>query len=141
MRHLACPCKFRVYQPLEEYRDVCPYILVTVDGAHPHPIPLPVKPPPRVRETMFKLLHNLEEDLPDVTPRRFLRHPTLKTYLRGQFPHSACPTLSYIHSSLANRSLLKSYIIQAKKDRFPFGTGWEGVHIPYWWLNLTYSIL
>lgn len=41
MLHLPCATKFQVFEPLEQYRDDCPYILVTVSGEYPHPIPLP----------------------------------------------------------------------------------------------------
>jgi hypothetical protein len=126
MMHLSCKCKFRVFQPTEEYRQACPYVLIITNGDHHHPIPLPMKTPLRIREIVLQLLRSIQEDLPDITPRRFLRHPTVKSYLHNQFPHKVCPTLSDLHSSLANRSHLKTYILQTKQKRFPFGTGWQG---------------
>jgi hypothetical protein len=96
-------------------------------GIHNHPIPLPSKTPPFIRETVFKLLRNLGEDLPDITPRRFLRHPTIKSFLRDRFPDNHLPTLSHLHISLANKDHLKAYINQVKLDSFPQGTGWEGL--------------
>ncbi|KAG6820196.1 hypothetical protein H0H92_001964, partial [Tricholoma furcatifolium] len=42
-------------------------------------------------------------------------------------PEVPSPTLSDLHVSLANRERLKYYIDEVKKERFPLGTGWEGV--------------
>lgn len=82
-----------------------------------------------VWDIIFELLSNLDEDLADMTACRFLRHTTVKAYLQNQFPHSVCPPLSELHSSLANRSHLKAYIIQEKDKHFPFGTGWQGTYL------------
>ena len=128
--NLSCETKFRMYEPLEEYRQECPYILITVKGEHPHPIPLPQKTPPAIRSDIFNLLASLDEDLPDLTPRRFLRHSTTKVYLRQRFPGVLQPTLIDLHVSLANRAHLGSYIEQAKGKHFPAGTGWEGLSRP-----------
>ncbi|KAJ6588090.1 hypothetical protein B0H19DRAFT_921880 [Mycena capillaripes] len=124
--HLECRCRFRVYEPVEDYRIACPFLLVISQGVHSHPIPLPEKTPPRIRGEIFKLLEGLGEDLPDITPRSFLRHPTLLSYLRQKFPGIQTPTLSHLHSSLANRAHLSAYIEQAKKIHFPKGTDWKG---------------
>ena len=62
MMNLSCETKFRVYEPLEEYHQECPYILVTVKGEHPHPIPLSQKTPPAIRSDIFNLLASLDED-------------------------------------------------------------------------------
>lgn len=127
MQHLECDVKLHVIEPHVEYRKSCPWILVTSKGAHAHPIPFPQKTPPAVREELFRLLNTLPDDLADLTPRRFLRHPILKAYLRDRFPSQIMPALSDLHVSLANRSHLKAYIEQAKKDSYPCGTGWEGM--------------
>lgn len=127
MCHLSCKTKFRVFEPCKDNRERCPYILVTVSGEHPHPVPLPQKTPPSIRSKIFQLLESLEEDLPDLTPRKFLRHPIVKSYLHQCFPDAQhIPTLIDLHVSLANRAHLDSYIIQAKATHFPAGTGWEG---------------
>jgi hypothetical protein len=128
MKHLKCSTKFRIFEPLEEWRTNCPYILVTISGKHPHPIPLPLKTPPSIRKEILRLLGSVGEDLPDLTPRRFLRHPILKDYLQQHFPNAQPPpTLSNLHVSLANRDHLNVYIETAKKHCFPAGTGWEGL--------------
>jgi len=127
MTVLTCTCKFRIFEPIEEFRQVCPYVLVTIQGPHTHPIPLPTKTLTNVKEKIFGLLDNLAEDLADMTPRRFIRHPTVKAYLRTMFEGVPCPTLSDLHISLANRSHLDAYILQAKEIYFPSGTGWKGV--------------
>ena len=65
-------------------------------------------------------------DLADLTPRRFLRHPLLKNYLREKLLEVPSPTLSDLHVSLANRERLNWYISEAKSLHFPDGTGWQG---------------
>ena len=45
----------------------CPYILVTILGVHPHPVPLPLKTPPSIRKEILRLLGSVDEDLPDLT--------------------------------------------------------------------------
>ncbi|KAJ7122259.1 hypothetical protein C8R44DRAFT_622063 [Mycena epipterygia] len=109
MERLKCEVKFRVFEPLEEFRSECPYVLITPSGAHTHPIPLPTKTPSTIRTQVFQLLEELSEDLPDITPRRFLRHPIVRSFLAGRFPH------------------IPTYIKQIKELHCPFGTGWEAI--------------
>jgi hypothetical protein len=126
MTRLPCSSLVRVYEPLEEYRSACPCILVVCHGAHPHPIPQPLKTPPLIRLQIFKLLASLGQDLADLTPRRFLRHITVCAYLRECLPHIQLPSLSNLHVSLSNREHLRAYIDKARVKAFPEGTGWEG---------------
>jgi hypothetical protein len=142
MLRLHCAVKFRIFDPLPAYRKSCPYTLVIDHGIHPHPIPLPQKTPPVLRSEIFGLLENMKDDLPDLTSRRFLRHPVLKAYLSTRFPEIAVPTLSDLHVSLANRSHLKSYINIAKEEHFPAGTGWEGklIHSHSTYVSHKYNI-
>ncbi|KAG6847309.1 hypothetical protein H0H93_008916, partial [Arthromyces matolae] len=124
--HLTCGVKVRAYEPLEEHRRACPWILVTVAGIHRHPIPLPEKTPSKVQRELGTILDSVGESLADLTPRRFLRHPVLKDYLRRRFPTVTSPTLTDLHISLANHEHLAYFIDLAKKKQFPVGTGWEG---------------
>ncbi|KAJ7169084.1 hypothetical protein C8R43DRAFT_1120974 [Mycena crocata] len=127
MERMKCQVRFQLYEPLEEFRAACPYVLVVCAGEHPHPIPIPSKTPPKIRSQVMKLLQSLHTDLADLTPRRFLRHPVLRAFLGEKFPHIPWPILSDLHCSLANRAHLKTYITAAKVDLFPAGTGWKGV--------------
>ncbi|KAJ6455123.1 hypothetical protein C8R47DRAFT_1251161 [Mycena vitilis] len=127
MQHLKCSVKFRVFEPHDKYRTICPYVLITSSGRHTHPIPLPTQTPPTIRTQILRLLEDLGEDIPDITPRRFLRHPIVKTFLANKFPHIPHPTLSHLHVSLANRSHIKAYIKQIKEIHCPSGTGWEAI--------------
>ncbi|KAJ6578506.1 hypothetical protein B0H19DRAFT_1062987 [Mycena capillaripes] len=127
MTRLDCQVKFRVFQPVEDFRHECPFVLITSQGVHTHPIPLPTKTPPAVRAQIFQLFDTLAEDIPDLTPRRMLRHPLVKSFLAAKFPAMVKPSLSDLHISLANRSHLKAYIKQAKEFHCPFGTGWQGI--------------
>lgn len=79
-----------------------------------------------VRTQVFRLLEELGDDIADMTPRRFLRHPIVKAFLTKKFPHTPQPTLSHLHISLANRSRIKAYIKQIKDIYCPMGTGWDG---------------
>ncbi|KAJ7121386.1 hypothetical protein C8R44DRAFT_705332 [Mycena epipterygia] len=127
MCHVDCEVKYRIWYPVQEERQNCPYALVTSFGIHTHPIPLPEKTPGAVRAQILAMLEDLHEDLPDMTPRRFMRHPTTKSFLRKHFPDIPLPTLSHLHPSLANRAHLGAYIARAKKEHFPEGTDWKGV--------------
>ncbi|KAJ7261653.1 hypothetical protein C8J57DRAFT_1634758, partial [Mycena rebaudengoi] len=100
-------------------------VLVVCHGAHTHPIPLPIKTPPSIRDDIFELLKTLDHDLPDLTPRRFLRHPTTNTYLHKRLPGIPNPTLLDLHPSLGNRDHIRVYILQAQESIFPVGTGWD----------------
>ncbi|KAE9392665.1 hypothetical protein BT96DRAFT_1023443 [Gymnopus androsaceus JB14] len=124
---LECHCVFREYVPWEEYRPFCPYILITSKGVHSHPIPLPEKTPRLVKVELEKLFRQLEVDLADMTPRKFMRHPIIQSYLSTRYPMFRNPVISDLHISLSNRSHLKVYIDHAKKMHFPEGTGWQGL--------------
>ncbi|KAJ6585422.1 hypothetical protein B0H19DRAFT_927021 [Mycena capillaripes] len=112
METLTCSCTIKVYEPLEEYRDECSSVLVVLKGVHCHPIPFPAKTPPGIKREILRLLPRFQEDLPDLTPRHFLRNPITRSYLADRFPDTLNPTLSDLHISLANRSHLKTFIDQ-----------------------------
>ncbi|KAJ3771677.1 hypothetical protein FB446DRAFT_789369 [Lentinula raphanica] len=124
---LNCACTFREYEPLEEYREVCPYVLVVSKGVHSHPIPFPEKTPISVKVELDALLRRLDVDLADISSRHFLRHPIVKSYLAMRFPLIQNPMLSDLHVSLSNWSHLKVYIDAVKRECFPAGTGWKGL--------------
>ncbi|KZP25255.1 hypothetical protein FIBSPDRAFT_909652 [Athelia psychrophila] len=122
---LPCDTSFQCFEPLEEYRAACPQMLVVCRNAHSHPIPLPIKTPPAIRREVFDLLSTIEQDLADITPRRFLRHPVTRAYLNDRLPTIQNPCLADLHISLANRDHIKTYISQVQRNCFPFGTGWK----------------
>ncbi|KAJ6517162.1 hypothetical protein C8R47DRAFT_960350 [Mycena vitilis] len=123
--HLDCDVKFRLWFPTDKTR--CPYVLVTSFGTHRHPIPLPEKTPQRAHLHITRLLRSMRHDLPDMTARRFLRHPTVGSFLAQLFPDLANPTLATLHPSLANRAHLGAYVALARREHFPKGTDWEGI--------------
>ncbi|KIY48068.1 hypothetical protein FISHEDRAFT_43953 [Fistulina hepatica ATCC 64428] len=125
--HFQCKSTFQIFEPHEEYRHCCPFILLVTRHPHTHPPPIPQKTPPAIRDTIFQLLESLRYDLADLTPRHFLRHPIVKDFLRCKVPHIMHPSLSDLHISLANRDHLRSYINQAISIHFPQGTGWKGL--------------
>lgn len=128
MIRLKCRSTFRCFEPIEEYREACPRVLVVCRHEHAHPIPLPTKTPPSIRAEIFSILHILDQDLPDITPRRLLRHAVTFAYLQNRLPNIPQPTLADLHVSLANREHIKAYILQAQARCFPDGTGWKGVY-------------
>ncbi|KAJ6475966.1 hypothetical protein C8R47DRAFT_1052240 [Mycena vitilis] len=123
--HIPCEVKFRIWVPVN--LQACPFVLVTSKGTHQHPVPLPERTPQGARVQIFRLLRTLRQDLADLTARRFLRHPALKTFLMNKFPGVAVPTLTTLHPSLANRAHLGSYIARARLEQFPVGTDWRGI--------------
>ncbi|KAG6819960.1 hypothetical protein H0H93_007040 [Arthromyces matolae] len=126
---LPCNVKIHYYKPIDEHRSRCPWAVMTVKGIHNHPIPLPQKTPPPVKEELFRILIMLREDLPDLTARGLIRHPVLKAYLGSKFPDIHLPTLTDLHVSLANRSHLQTYIDFVKLELYPSGTGWKGLQL------------
>ena len=126
MQHLECVSTFKIFEPHAEFRELCPKILVVCEGMHSHFIPLPTKTPPPIRDIILKLLEDLGPDLPDITPRRFLRHAITRDYLTKRFPGIHAPMLVDLHVSLANREHIRAYIKQAVRTFYPHGTGWKG---------------
>ncbi|KAJ7192674.1 hypothetical protein GGX14DRAFT_546454 [Mycena pura] len=108
LQHLECTSKFR-------------------SGEHSHVIPISTKTPPHIRADVFGLLRTLDQDVPDLTTRRFLRHPSTLAFLRDRLPDIENPTLLDLHPSLANRDHVRAYILQVQKEMFPRGTGWDGL--------------
>lgn len=127
MIHLECQAKFKVYEPLPEYRTKCPWALVVCSGTHTHPIPIPSKTPPLFQREICTILHSIQSDIPDLTPRQFLQHPMLNAYLKHQLPGINNPMLLDLHPSLANCDHLRWYIDSIKEKLYPQGTGWEGL--------------
>ncbi|KAJ3819979.1 hypothetical protein F5880DRAFT_1488795 [Lentinula raphanica] len=125
---LPCKSTFHVYEPLPEYRTRCLKVLVLCSGQHSHPIPASTKTPPDVRSDILHMLcTSMLSELPDMTPRRFLRHPVARAFIRQKVPFLDQPLLSDVHPSLNNGDHLRSYITQAQQSMFPAGTGWEGL--------------
>ncbi|KAF8504011.1 hypothetical protein JB92DRAFT_2738854 [Gautieria morchelliformis] len=126
MKNLSCTSKFTVYTPLEDYRDVCPHVLIICSGSHHHPAPLPSTTPPLVRQEILHMLKELEHDIPGMTLHGFLHHKAVRSRLQQLLPDLHNPTLVDLHVSLANKERLQQYIKLAKSECFPHGTGWEG---------------
>jgi hypothetical protein len=126
MIQMKCASRFRIFEPLPEYRKQCPKVLLICEGAHTHPVPLPTRTPAHICSRILGLLEETAEDLPDMTPRRFIRHPLVKVFLKKLLPTISSPTLADWHVSLANRSHLNAYIKLARETLWPFGTDWQG---------------
>jgi hypothetical protein len=94
MLQLCCSSKFHIFELLEEFHSECPQVPVVCRYPHTHPIPLPTKTPSLIRSQILSLLESLDQDLPDLTPCRFLRHPTVCTYFNQRLPDVPNPTLS-----------------------------------------------
>ncbi|KAJ2911744.1 hypothetical protein MD484_g8674, partial [Candolleomyces efflorescens] len=123
----TCECTFRYFQPTLENRKKCPWSLLTCHGPHTHPIPVLSKTPRVISSSILDLLRSMKDEIPDMTPRRFIRNPSVHSFLRNRLPSIQDPLLSDLHPSLANRDHLKNYITQVKAEFFPNGTGWKGL--------------
>lgn len=129
MLRLQCSSTFKCYEPIDEFRQACPRRLVVCRRPHMHPIPLPTKTPPSIRNEVFDILQSLDVDLANITPRQLRRHTHTQAYFQKCLPNVLRPMLADLHVSLANREHVKWYIIQVQSHCFPFGTGWKGAHI------------
>ncbi|KAJ7636168.1 hypothetical protein B0H17DRAFT_1149566 [Mycena rosella] len=65
MMPVRCAVNYRIWYPIEEDRADCPYTLVTSEGEHTHPIPLPEKTPWR---------RAVKEDFPEGTDWKAVQH-------------------------------------------------------------------
>ncbi|KAK0437715.1 uncharacterized protein EV420DRAFT_1280541 [Desarmillaria tabescens] len=110
---LSCNAKFTAYIPLPEYRDQCPHTLVVCHSPHNHPIPLPTTTPEPIRQSLKTMLLSLEQELPDITPRRLLQHPLFWSYLAVQIPDMPLPMATDLHLAIVMQ--------------YPNGTGWNGI--------------
>ncbi|KAF8160165.1 hypothetical protein BJ912DRAFT_866014 [Pholiota molesta] len=108
LQNMPCNATYHLYEPLPQFRLSCPWSLVICRGSHPHPVPIPQKTPPLIQKKLRQVLESLDDDLADLTPRRFLRHPILKTFLSSYLRHIKNASLCDLH-------------------KLPYGTGWEGV--------------
>ncbi|KIJ33839.1 hypothetical protein M422DRAFT_182788 [Sphaerobolus stellatus SS14] len=122
-----CNSRLLLYIPTEDFISVCPYILVVCVGPHEHPIPIPSKTPPTIKEQVLDMVRRMDLDIADATPRRMMRHPAVYTRIRELCPDMENPTLIDIHPSLANKDHLRVYVNQIKSDIYPEGTDWNGV--------------
>ncbi|KAJ3722643.1 hypothetical protein C8R42DRAFT_580560 [Lentinula raphanica] len=139
---LSCHCIFHIYEPLPDFCRQCPKVLVICSGEHTHPIPASTKTPPELRATILDLLcTSMVKELPEMTPRQFLRHPVVQDFIRSQVPFIRQPQLSDVHPSLNNNDHLRAYISQAQKVVFPAGTGWEGKQHCVYSLTSVHSLM
>ncbi|KAJ4463942.1 hypothetical protein C8R41DRAFT_898717 [Lentinula lateritia] len=84
----GCHCTFREYEPLEEYRSSCPYLLITSRGSHSHLIPLPQKTPTKVKLELESLFEKMEVELADLRLK----------YLKAQQDSSLEPDAHYVRA-------------------------------------------
>ncbi|KAK0449904.1 hypothetical protein EV421DRAFT_1704284 [Armillaria borealis] len=131
MVHLKCNSKFWVYHPQKEHRRECPHILVVCHTAHTHSIPILFTTLEHIQSSLQRIAQSLDHDLPDITPRHFMRHSILRAFLRNEFPHLQEPMLTDMHPSLANLDHLGSIISAIAKKEFPSGTGWSELYVQY----------
>ncbi|TDL21177.1 hypothetical protein BD410DRAFT_724512 [Rickenella mellea] len=121
----SCSARFQIFTPYD--LQACPRIALITSGCHYHPIPLPTRTPPSVEKIVGDLLLAIGPDLSDMTPRRFMRHPVVRTKLRQLMPTLNSPTLTDLHVSLVNKDHLRVIIDRVKGLHFPFGTDWQGL--------------
>ncbi|KDQ62455.1 hypothetical protein JAAARDRAFT_54405 [Jaapia argillacea MUCL 33604] len=113
---LACCSKLCIFMPLPEYQERCPKVLVVCHREHSHLPPSPSKTPIFIQNEIIQLMQTLQFDLPDLTPRRLLCHPSVLSYIQQRLPDTLNPTISGLHSSLTNQDHLRVYISQAQAE-------------------------
>ncbi|PKY51330.1 hypothetical protein RhiirA4_546495 [Rhizophagus irregularis] len=108
--HKPCQVRFYCITPLD--LEKCPYIVIISKGVHAHPPPPPVKIPINLVEDLQSIMN--DENLSNLTARKFLTKPTLLTYLNGL-------SLNSIHPSLNNQSKVNYLIAKEKRSKHPHG--------------------
>ncbi len=126
MLHSPCESKFAIYIPEVQHRASCPKVLVVCHSPHAHPIPIPSTTPEPIKHMLRTLLLGIGPELPDLTPRRLLRLPLLRSFLQISLPGIDNPMLTDLHPSLANLDHVKALVDQTAKSQYPKGTGWDG---------------
>ncbi|CAB5304763.1 unnamed protein product [Rhizophagus irregularis] len=94
------------------YLEKCPYIVIISKNIHAHPSPPPVKILINLVEDLQSIMN--DENLSNLTARKFLTKLTLLTYLNGL-------SLNSIHSSLNNQSKVNYLIAKEKRSKHPYG--------------------
>ncbi|KAF8315972.1 uncharacterized protein EI90DRAFT_3021720 [Cantharellus anzutake] len=124
LKRITCTCIMRIYTPYNLHD--CPYVAITFQGSHTHPIPLARTVPAQLRDLITSLVKGMGADLADATPRPFSRYPSVQYALKSFFPDLPHPTLMDLHPSLGNYEHLRIFTKVQKRKEFPFGTDWEG---------------
>ncbi|ESK81562.1 hypothetical protein Moror_5092 [Moniliophthora roreri MCA 2997] len=129
--HLLCKSQMDIYQPHEEYQQVCPKVLIVCMGGHGNPIPIIMRTPPSIQNDLIEFLKTVD-NLLNLTSQQLLHSAAVKTYLQQKLPYINQLTFVDLHVSFTNLDHLQVYIDAAQQDMYPEGTGWNGLlHIKH----------
>ena len=134
--HTVCRTKFQIYIPYNLV--ACPRVLVVCRSPHSHPDPAPIKTPPTILHVFRELLLALDWKLADATPRRIYLDSGFIQGLRRHLDWKSerDPCLSDLHPSLGNLDHVYRQINKLRSERFPAGTGFEGM-LPTYYMTVT----
>lgn len=131
-----CPCYFDIYEPKDFSQ--CPYILIVSKNPHTHSPPPRTKPPAAIQEIFRTSLLSLGWRLADATPRRLLLDHGFIDNLRKilHWKEVRDPGLGDLHPSLANSDLAARLINKTRFEKYPEGTGLQGMCFSIYFDNL-----
>lgn len=123
-----CDARCDIYTPIESQRSSCPYVMAVCSGPHNHPDPVASKTPRPMRALFNNMLHDLDWQLADATPRRLMLNGSFMQRLKAElrWDDKRLPTLAHLHPSLGNHDHVAYLINCLRKAEYPDGTGFEG---------------
>ncbi|KAF9232965.1 hypothetical protein BU15DRAFT_90533 [Melanogaster broomeanus] len=127
-REMKCTSTFYIYVPQD--LAACPRVVVVCRNPHSHPPPAPIATPPPLVATFSELLHDMHWQLADATPRRVMLDSGFVRGLRKELGWNSdhTPSLSDLHPSLANLDHVRRLINTVRLQKFPNGTGYDGLY-------------
>lgn len=121
-----CSTSYLIYTPHDLV--ACPSIAVISINPHTHLPPAPVKTPASLEAVFTDLLYGMGWRLADATPHHIMLDSGFRTGLQQHLGHkSENIDLSDLHPSLANLDHVRYIVSKARNQKFPSGTGFNGI--------------
>ncbi|KAI0054384.1 hypothetical protein BV25DRAFT_1949705 [Artomyces pyxidatus] len=123
-----CSAVFDIYIPHEDYRVLCPFVVISCRNPHSHPPPVPTKTPRPILDALFSMLEAMQWRLADATPRKIMLDTGFVLGLRQHLAWNMTrdPSLCDLHPSLGNQDHVTRIIDSLRKVRYPSGTDFAG---------------
>ncbi|KIJ46297.1 hypothetical protein M422DRAFT_250346 [Sphaerobolus stellatus SS14] len=122
-----CNSRLEVYYPNDKTAN--PWIAMVCRNPHTHPDPRPTRTSKIIEELFMTLLDSLGWRLADAMPCKIILDSAFMTALRKvlNWDRLLDPSLSDLHPSLGNFDHTARLINKLRLERFPNGTGFEGI--------------
>ncbi|KIJ27110.1 hypothetical protein M422DRAFT_271724 [Sphaerobolus stellatus SS14] len=122
-----CSAHFEVYYPNDNATNT--WIVMICHNPHLHSDPQATQTPKPIKDIFMTLLDTLEWRLADTAPRKIILDSAFMIGLRKALNWNGLqdPSLSDLHPSLGNVDHVACLINKLRLDRFPNGTGFEGI--------------